>query len=62
MYFVDNEVGISAYLSTGFNEPYPPIWDVISIHNSISLLHSFVIDYGVTKNGCLTTCCVLGGE
>ena len=49
IYFVDYESVISAHLSTRFDEPCPPIWDVISIHNSISLLHSFVIYYGVTK-------------
>ena len=60
MYFVDDEVGISAYLSTRFNEPCSPIRDVISIHNCVSMLHNFAIYYGVAKNRRLTTCCWFG--
>jgi len=55
MYFVDDKVGISAYLSTRFNEPCSPIRDVISVHNCISMLHNFAISYGVAKNRRLTS-------
>src|SRR5450756_159678 len=60
MCFVDDEVGISACLSTRFNEPCSPIRDVISIHNCVSMLHHLAMYCGVAKNRRLATYCWFG--
>jgi hypothetical protein len=50
MCFMDNEVGISADLSTRFNEPRSPIWYVVNIYNCVAMLLNFAVYYGVAIN------------